>query len=256
MDIKKIAYEKYKLDWLMNHGYTLTDLINELDVVKEDEEDNDSIGLLFSFWEDNCGFGSEIWVCYQEFINNEYADANYMKQILTRDEYQKYQEDLNMNNRINAIAEFAKRRDVEKMTKEMELLRQAEECKTKIRALEPRIDELLEVGNACVKNNIPLEGSAWGGHEGYDTHQFITNRWSHLVGFVDRKNGFAYLGIDAGGACGKYDFRTNGIDIYDVHEETKEKIAPSLYHMVKFLEKFDEFEKEFYAYVDKVCKSK
>ena len=38
MDIKKIAYEKYKLDWLMSHGYTLTDLINELDVVKEDEE--------------------------------------------------------------------------------------------------------------------------------------------------------------------------------------------------------------------------
>lgn len=31
MDIKTIAYEKYKLDWMMAHGYTLSDVMNELD---------------------------------------------------------------------------------------------------------------------------------------------------------------------------------------------------------------------------------
>lgn len=115
--------------------------------------------------------------------------------------------------------------------------------------------ETLDVGNACLVNGIQLEGTSWGGHEGYDTHQFVTNYWSHLVGFVQNgKSAIFELGIDAGGACGEYDFRTNGIEIYDIHEKTREKISPSLYHMKKFLENFDTFESEFYKYVDNLTK--
>lgn len=91
MDIKKIAYEKYKLDWMLHHGYTLTDLMNELESLRDD---TDPINLLFIFWEEEYGFGSEIWVCYQEFLDNEYLDEGYMKQLLTWEEYEKYQEDL------------------------------------------------------------------------------------------------------------------------------------------------------------------
>ena len=94
MNIKKIAYEKYKLDWLMKHGYTLTDLIDKLDELKADCEDNISVELLFDVWEKDYGFSSEIWVCYQEFIDNEYLDAGYMKQLLNWEEYEKYQEDV------------------------------------------------------------------------------------------------------------------------------------------------------------------
>ena len=91
MDVKRIAYEKYKLDWLMKHGYTLTDLMSELESIRDD---TDPINLLFVFWEEEYGFGSEIWVCFDEFIDNEYQDKGYMKQLLNWEEYEKYEEDI------------------------------------------------------------------------------------------------------------------------------------------------------------------
>lgn len=168
-------------------------------------------------------------------------------------------EDYNLvtNSRVDAIAKFSQKREDEKAAKERELQRQRAEYIRKIQYLKPRIDELLDVGNACLKHNIPLTGSAWGGHEGYDTHQFFTNCWSHLVGFVEnRDNTITHLGIYAGGACGVYDFITDGIEVYDQHESTREKAIPSIRHLKRFVEEFDEFESELYKYVDKVCQSK
>jgi hypothetical protein len=161
------------------------------------------------------------------------------------------------NNRVNSIAEFAQRRESEKIAKEKALQQQIEDYISQIRKLKPRIDELITVGNACLQHGIELTGHAWGGHEGYDTHQFFTNCWSHLVGFIHNKdNTITHLGIYAGGACGKYDFFTDGVEVYDRHEETCQKVTPAIYHLKRFVEKFDEFEREFYAYVDKVCQSK
>lgn len=122
--------------------------------------------------------------------------------------------------RIDNIVNFAQRKEEEKVAAEIALQQKIEDYKIQIRALKPRIDELIKVGNACLEYNIPLEGSSWGGHEGYDTHQFFTNSWSHLVGFVSNKNRpVTHLGIRAGGACGVWDFYTNGVDIYDAHEK-------------------------------------
>lgn len=92
MDIKKIAYEKYKLDWMLHHGYTLTDLINELDQMQEENLD-DSVSQLFIDWEYGFGFGSEVWVCFDEFIDNEYQDKGYMKQLLNWEEFEKYEKE-------------------------------------------------------------------------------------------------------------------------------------------------------------------
>lgn len=91
-DIKQIAYEKYKLDWMLHHGYTLKDLIDELSSCME--EANEDLVVVFDIWASDYGFGSEIWVCFQEFIDNEYQDEGYMKQLLNWEEYEKYQEDM------------------------------------------------------------------------------------------------------------------------------------------------------------------
>lgn len=90
--IKQIAYEKYKLDWMLRHGYTLSDLMNELDQMQEESED--TVSQLFTDWEYGFGFCSEIWVCYQEFLDSEYQDVGYMKELLDWDEFEKYQEDV------------------------------------------------------------------------------------------------------------------------------------------------------------------
>lgn len=82
---------------------------------------------------------------------------------------------------------------------------------------------------------------------------FYTNSWSHLVGFL-YGNPITMLGIDAGGACGDVDFRTNGEYTSGLNRKTMAIVEPRLYHMETFIKKFDEFEREFYAYIEKVCK--
>ena len=153
--------------------------------------------------------------------------------------------------RIDNIAKFAQKREEEKMSKEQLRLQQIEEYKERIKALRPRIDELLEVGNACLEHDIPLTGEAWGGHQGYDTHQFITNGWSHLLGFVQNRDmdtrkllPFNKLGIWGGGCC-DYNLETDGIIVNALGSDT-------LYVLKRFVNEFDEFENEFYKYVDKV----
>ena len=124
----------------------------------------------------------------------------------------------------------------------------------KIKELQPRINDLLIVGNACLFNKIPLTGTGFGCKEGYDTHQFITNGWSHLLGFVDnsiahQKLPFMYLGIQGGGFY-TYDLKTDGHTVYVSGSDGRDKI-----HVLnRFIKEFDKFEKEFYAYVDRVTK--
>lgn len=152
--------------------------------------------------------------------------------------------------RIDNIAKFAEKRDDEQMAKEMRTRIEIEKYKEEIRALKPRIDELLAVGNACMEHGIPLEGRAWGGRENYGTHQFISNSWSHVVGFIaqyDQKARkylpFTKVGVRGGGAC-HWDLETDGVR-FDVSGDV-------LWVLKHFVEGFENFETKFYAYVDSV----
>lgn len=98
--ISERAYDKYCLDWMMDHGYSLDDFVTELhnmweEVVNYTEpEDFDvnetSPNELYRNWWNDCGFDGGIFVCYDEFINAEYGMAYYMKQLLTESEYLEY----------------------------------------------------------------------------------------------------------------------------------------------------------------------
>ena len=91
MDITKVAYEKYRLRWMMDHGYTLVDLMKEMDMMLEEWPDA-TMSQLFDDWEFGYGFGSEIWVCYDEFVATEFRNPYYMCQILTQTEFDVYVE--------------------------------------------------------------------------------------------------------------------------------------------------------------------
>lgn len=137
--------------------------------------------------------------------------------------------------------------------KEIETKNRFDTALAKIKELKPRIDDLIKLANYAKDNGIDFNKRGWGGHEGYNTGMFYTNSWSHLVGFVNRDL-ITLLGIDAGGACGDVDFRTNGGHTFGLNRNTMAIVEPSLYHMENFIKKFDEFEREFYAYIEKVCK--
>ena len=96
MEIVKIAYEKYKLDWMISHGHTLEELMHELNIMQK-EENSSTISSLYEDWEYGFGFGGEIWACYDEFIECEFFDIDYMKNILTKHEYDVYLAYVNEN---------------------------------------------------------------------------------------------------------------------------------------------------------------
>lgn len=69
-------YEKYKLQWMIDHDYSLSDLMQELtDYQYDDPDDGDMISApvteLFESWESDVGFGSEIWACKPEWEEYE-----------------------------------------------------------------------------------------------------------------------------------------------------------------------------------------
>ena len=67
------AYEGFQLIWMQTHGYSMQDLISQLEAVRQDLLDEDaSIQTVFEYWEDNVGFGGEIWPCFDEYLDNEY----------------------------------------------------------------------------------------------------------------------------------------------------------------------------------------
>ena len=56
----KKEYERFKLQWMIDHGYTLNDLVVELDKCLDEVDEDTSLQTVFDDWEYNFGFSSEI----------------------------------------------------------------------------------------------------------------------------------------------------------------------------------------------------
>lgn len=64
-------YEKYQLQWLIDHEHSLEDFVRELNwYAKQGTEDN--LLPVFSDWQREYGFNGEIFVCEEEFYDNEH----------------------------------------------------------------------------------------------------------------------------------------------------------------------------------------
>lgn len=69
-------YEKFQLQWMIDHGHSLRELMEELQSIQyDDPEDSDQISTpiteLFAEWEADRGFDSEIWPCEAEYESSE-----------------------------------------------------------------------------------------------------------------------------------------------------------------------------------------
>ena len=69
-------YEQYKLQQLINHNYSLTDLIQEIEnYINQDSPDiKINLSKAFKEWEFNTGFNSEIYACEKEYYDAEAQD--------------------------------------------------------------------------------------------------------------------------------------------------------------------------------------
>ena len=64
-------YEKFKLKWLIEHGFSLNDLITELSSFLSEQAEETSLEEAFADWECYYGFNGEIYPCYQEWFDND-----------------------------------------------------------------------------------------------------------------------------------------------------------------------------------------
>ena len=140
-----------------------------------------------------------------------------------------------------------------------ELQQEVDEVKAALRALAPRLNDLMACAKELWRNNIPLgkvTGSNW---LEYDV-EFMSECIHHRIGFMgapgpggDLHREPVGFGIAGGGCCGKSLFIETDGELYsgtkdyylhDFHDKSE------LDKGRKFLAGFDDFERRFYEYVD------
>lgn len=68
-DQLRAEYEKFKLQWMLDHGHTLESLVSSLAASLEDSEE--PLVETYNTWEREVGFGGEIYPCFEEWLDNE-----------------------------------------------------------------------------------------------------------------------------------------------------------------------------------------
>ena len=83
MNIRKLCYELYKVDW--KHSHITKE--REMDSIKDYYEgliDND-IEYTYEDYIEEFGYDGELYVCFEEFCDAEYYDVDYMRTLLDND---------------------------------------------------------------------------------------------------------------------------------------------------------------------------
>ena len=74
-----MLYEKYKTEWMLEHGITMSEFVRVLDNYRTEQEQdgaefNSIEDALDSFETDSNGFDGEMWACYDEWEENEFFE--------------------------------------------------------------------------------------------------------------------------------------------------------------------------------------
>ena len=154
---------------------------------------------------------------------------------------------MNDKNLIQQMNAYGQRKIEEAKQQELDLDKEKELLIQQIRDLKPRIEKIIKIGNVARDNNII---KTYCDFTYFDSRKrengyFETDGWYHRLGFVGKSKyvPITELGIEGGGACA-YNLTTDGTA---VKVEGKETI-----HVLKrFVEEFDQFEKELLEYITK-----
>ena len=147
-----------------------------------------------------------------------------------------------------AIAERAEQERVAAKHHHTQLLDQ-------IQVMKPDIDNLIKVANAAREAGIPIQVKFPNTNFTYENGDFMADAMTHKIGFIPSSltsERIIGIGFEGGGYCGNYDFFTDGQAILDRNRDNGCDKPASTEHLEKFIEKFPEFEKAFYDYIE-VC---
>ena len=153
---------------------------------------------------------------------------------------------MNTLERLNKIAE--KGRQIVEKENEEKRVRQAFIDTTigKIKSLAPRINALIKIYSALIKNKVECE-------------QFVAEGYYHKIGFhTNKEDGTIKIGIKGGGWDGDdfaVDSLGNIVVCPDLDSTNKDSYGRTTFDdycskSERFIGSFDEFEKKVYEYVD------
>lgn len=129
----------------------------------------------------------------------------------------------------------------------------------KVWAMKPAINDLITVAKAAQEAGISL-AVGWMVDKTYDNGDFFTDATTHKIGFArapHENKKIIGVGFEGGGCCGSCDFFTDGSIICDKNrDDGRNTREASTEHLERFIKKFPEFEKAFYAYIKKVTNCK
>lgn len=103
MCIKEVAYEKYQWHWLMSHDYSINDLSDSASDwfnMRLSDPNNDDP---FSDYVFDQGINGMLWACFDEFVNCEYQDADFMRGLLSEPEYVEYCNDIEAELKLRVV---------------------------------------------------------------------------------------------------------------------------------------------------------
>ena len=138
---------------------------------------------------------------------------------------------------------------------------------TEIKELKNEIQEIIRIGNLCLTEGIETNPSNKNHYRKctYEDGAYETDAIDHQLGFYPNsyriKNGkcthYNYIGYRMGGACGNWDFITDGEVVLAVPHEDCYKIefgdkfkTPDLMMCRRFLKEFNNFQEVFYDYIE------
>lgn len=104
--IEVTAYKKYKEYWLKERPYSkefMNQIVSEyLEECKERDDENYS----FEEYIDEHGYHGECYVCFEEFLMYEYQDDDFMKELLTPEEFLTSRKEICIQNAKEAAKEY------------------------------------------------------------------------------------------------------------------------------------------------------
>ena len=83
--ISRLCYELYKIDWKHSHMITKEREMNSVKDYYENLADDDAEYTYDDYLEE-FGYDGELYVCYEEFLDNEYLEEDYICGLLDNDE--------------------------------------------------------------------------------------------------------------------------------------------------------------------------
>lgn len=107
-NLREIAYQRYQLKWMLEHGKSLEDLKNKLLDGEQFIKDCGDKATVSGAWDEfeEYGFDGEIYACYDEFLDNEFRDVDYMKTLLNKEEMEIWKE-VRFASETDTFAEFS-----------------------------------------------------------------------------------------------------------------------------------------------------